>query len=348
MILCAQVSTFTDELIFFSKELQLRIKFFPFSLLFNTFAAMKHLFFVILLALNSTAYASIYGLIEPKVAWSKKQLSVCFATYADKDKTQLVDDIPANTKKEEISAFSAQEMDLIKTQIEKEYTSDRTGITFSGWQTCKESPDSDVYLFKLTTRVVRFLGIASMGEGGVRIADKSSPNSFTHEKSNDKRKPVVALNFERMFAGKKLTRDEEIKLFATHEFGHLAGLRHEHILSPKDLEQNCETTNFVSSEEVDLSTKRVAKYDANSVMNYCFVYLLINYGTSISTTESEAESLFLFEDTQIVSSTIKEDEITFKLKIGLSQGDVHSLNCLYKYDQANIKKYCVPSYNPRK
>ncbi len=306
------------------------------------------------------AHAGLDNLTESQVAWSKKQVSVCFAGFDLYPKAQLSDTIPKLTAAS-ISTFSEAQKSVLKLAITGAYKAETSGIEFTGWKDCSESPESDAYVFHVNDNQQNFLGIASIGEAGV-LSYIDAPRLFQTStrkigyKKGKGKKAYVAINTG--FYGEKeaLTEDQHLSLTAIHEFGHLAGLRHEHadpavlVLNEEKVavsqDLNCKAVGFNSAEGLLDSTEKVSVYDANSIMNYCFLYVIQGLGLNFGL-KMEGVGHFLFEDPTIIASAPYQTGMAYKIRIGLSQGDIHALRCMYSYDKATKEKICTPSYNPR-
>lgn len=202
----------------------------------------------------STAKANIY---EPNVLWDKRDIKVCFYDQPDQITLTNYSLDKAQLKKQGFTPdfLSNEAKAKIKTVIEANYTVDSTEINFYGWDGCSQSPDSDVIIMRAAKidrkfwldKQVRFLGKSSIGQGGVL-----TNQGFLFK--NLIVKPVVLF---------KSTESGVI----SHEFGHLAGLRHEHVHPTAKAKKECEHTLI----NENLSTAVVNSYDPDSIMSYCKV-----------------------------------------------------------------------------
>ena len=213
----------------------------------------KSLVIVAMASLQTFAQATIY---EPFVLWDKSDIKVCFfnkpeqiiATKYRLDKKSL--------KEQEFtpSYLSNDEKNEIRTLVQETYTKEKTGITFTGFKNCSEEANYDVMIIKAKNikRILKpdisvpFGGRSSIGREGIY-----SEQGFVE--TNPTIKPTVLFT-------------EMSPYTINHEFGHLAGLRHEHAHpDAKTISQSCRYSN---SSEI-LNSAVIKAYDPNSVMNYC-------------------------------------------------------------------------------
>lgn len=328
------------------------------------FGAMNKTLLTLLFSASAltTAHAGPENLVEPYVVWSKKQVSVCYASSKDFTKTQLPDSAP-ELREAAITSFTAAQKTLIKTAVTGAYSSAATGIEFVGWEECSKKPESDAYLFHISDAEQPFLGIASIGEAGnygyvdvpLDQTGKNKSRVFGMFKDPSK-KAFVGINTALLSDKIALKVDDNLKLTAIHEFGHLAGLRHEHadptmmVLNEKKIpvsqDLNCQTVGFEVKELPFQTTFKTSVYDANSIMNYCFLYVVQAYGTQFGLKTEGVGKYFLFKDPSIITQIPIKDGMGYKIKIGLSKGDLHALKCLYSYDKNTVKRTCKDTYNP--
>lgn len=250
-----------------------------------------------------------FGITLPdQYKWSKKNVSVCWASAAHQnkacrnhDKDLTITDHP-NAKK-----FKKD----VKTAIMKEYTLERTGIHFEGWEECDPSKPSDVMLFM--TSFVSPNGPGAQGESCI------GPCAVKNYKGSDNKSPYVILG-PGVGKPEKMTSEEDFKFVAIHEFGHLAGLYHEQLNNPDYMAiHNAEPTNIPIVSRWD--------YDESSVMNYNFNATLIAKGTRFV---QKKKNRFLNQENNLVKiKSIDNDLEEVNVAIGLSDGDVNTLKCLY-------------------
>lgn len=201
-------------------------------------------------------HAAIY---EPSVLWDKNELKVCF--YDQKKQilwTEYGNDKNSIARQGFTPAtFSDNEKYEIFISLTKNYTKEKTGIFFSGWKNCSEETNADVIVIK-GGKIKRTLwfgkgpsfgGRATIGQNGVDKGNGFAKNESTKMAS-------VVLN--------------DINPYViNHEFGHITGLRHEHVHPNKTAtntdNQSC---SFYFLKE-DLKSAVLLDYDNDSIMNYC-------------------------------------------------------------------------------
>lgn len=206
------------------------------------------------LLLSSAAQASIY---EPNVLWGKSEIRVCF--YAHPNQLSVTEyGLSKSAIKQQgftPSVFSKEEKDLIKKITIENYSKETTGIEFTEWADCEESREFDAMIVKAAKidrklwfdKKVQFRGKSSIGEQGVYSMNGYREKNLTV-------KPVVLFT-------------EMLPYTVSHEFGHLAGLRHEHVHpEAKTLDKQCTYVNLFTER---LQSSVIQDYDSKSIMNYC-------------------------------------------------------------------------------
>ena len=135
--------------------------------------------------------------------------------------------------------------------------------------------------------------------------------------------------------------EEELKYSAIHEFGHLAGLRHENISSDAERDPNC-TENEIGPEIAMDNIKQLTPYDPSSIMNYC----LYNMTRIFRKDVTKDSFTILAEESPMVnidllkSVAVYDDELIFRkvgdfryqARFGLSKNDIEGLRCIYLND----------------
>lgn len=227
--------------------------------------------FFLFFILPLSTFAGIY---EPHVLWAHKEIQVCFYD----DLSQLKDTVLKNKQEMHLKyrvdpdEFSRKAKKRIKDVVLSEFSESETGISFHGWKDCSEVDDSQVDVRIIRSRGVPFYflrkaapfdGSASVGEAGV--IDQNGYTRGPHDQ-----KAYVLLT--------KLK-----KAFIVHEFGHIAGLRHEHLHPDSEYDKNCRSKfalqsflQGILSGKLYSSTQMMTEYDSLSVMNYCHIYSSLN------------------------------------------------------------------------
>ena len=193
---------------------------------------------ILLLMLYCFSMQQVLAGVSSRFPWrSTQSLSVCFAA-AEPTRRELgkLNFLPAS--------WSKTNLQKIQNWIESEYTPERTGIHFYGWSSCQENRDADIVLF-----------FAENGGliGGQASLGPRNPGTVAGYPAARGYVMIYHLN----------------KATAVHEFGHVAGLMHEH-LHPQAFHKNARCVgNFLRSPAPMDPQNDYAEYDAQSVMNYC-------------------------------------------------------------------------------
>lgn len=297
---------------------------------------------------------------ETAVAWGRTPLSVCWGNAKHLEQTSISKEIFVNLRKNIVNA-SSEIRKQIQAIITSEYNHSDLGVSFVGWQACDNSVRSDVVLTMALdpSRSVQELlsrpytvadlmdGLSSVGESG--IFDERE--GFLNKDSN---KPAFVYLKEWKFRKAILPPMDHLKLFALHEFGHIAGLRHEHIRSEAKRDPHCSKDTLTYRDQRSSSTSYFSAYDPNSIMNYCYINNLIEEKAGLHfTTSSKAlpnppgsipnlvrSSVNLKDPRVFESKKISDDKIEYWIKLRLSEGDRHALRCLYRYTEAEFRKLC--------
>lgn len=207
-----------------------------------------------IIAMTSTGHKSII--------WNKKELKVCWLDNLSVPRinfSQLqLKNIEALGK---FVTLDDRYKNIITSSIQDEFAKEKTGIYFVGWKTCESIDSSDVVIL-----------IGSSGEQRKNPQGEASIGRTDSEELNlireaDK-KAYVFIDVSMWEEGTKWTREDYIKFLTLHEFGHIAGLRHEHIR--------------VLEGEKRLDAQFFSIYDSHSVMNYIFMGEIEENGLNIT------------------------------------------------------------------
>lgn len=285
----------------------------------------------LLLALISFCYAS---LTEPHVKWARKNIDVCFGTSADFGSTSLSQETRSyKISPSDLLLFTDAQKNVIQNIVNTEFTEARTGIHFVGWRDCSESPKSDVVLFR-AERSDLPEGSASLANGITRGVNNLSYPVAVEKNPSELKRFVLLKTHRNQKILKMVTDNESLSITTLHEFGHIAGLRHEH--ADRDnaaLDKNCIRQGFISNDGLSTTTLRTSTYDPNSIMSYCFMLHRVRKETGLNFKAwSETSKLFLTDKTLYTQIGRR-----FEVRIGLSKKDLHALKCLYLFDPEKIK-----------
>ncbi len=244
---------------------------------------------------SALAFSSPLSVVEYNYKWNKSTIKVCWSNdskYADSKKIkEYLEDI------DPIFLNESEQTD-IQNLIQKEYTLEKVGIEFVGWKDCVDNEGFDI-------------AVIGLKEDPESEYEDEAPNSQARIglKSNKggmappDEKGYVFLYKEIPPIKHIVTAAQNLKITSLHEFGHAAGLRHEHIRSEALQDINCRTffdAEFFADEnkERPKSAVMIGDYDPESIMNYC-------YG-------------------RFLRRNLKSDD-----EIKLSAGDTKALRCMY-------------------
>lgn len=196
-----------------------------------------------LIFVAQTALAGVYS----ENTWKNPQIIVCFADAEEEPRVE-------NGFTIKVRNWNNSNKKKLEKWVNEEYSEERTGIYFTGWKSCAEETEADVILFyNSNSYIKRFVlgdidGVA--GDLGPRRKDKVS--GFPGARS------LVVISKTGMNKGTVI-----------HEFGHVAGLAHEHnhYDAPK-ADKSC------SHYERNFTTKlEYTDFDPASIMSYCSIKL---------------------------------------------------------------------------
>jgi hypothetical protein len=304
---------------------------------------------LILVSLMPSMLWASFAPYEPEAAWTKQSISVCWGTENHFVMSQM--------KQVGGMAYNEDQKQAIKTIIQKEFTLKEVGIEFVGWKDCDvDASNGDVVLLRQEivledgeTAMIRG-GMASIGQFGEvhPFTDPVTLKSYSKMvRAFSLAKPSMLLNTSVIKTG-RVTSAEKLQLIALHEFGHLGGLRHEHIrYTEAKADPNCRLTsslNKLQPEEAYQSTKFTGPYDYNSIMNYCFINAVMDAtGLEFKVTalgqkgDLKLTDETLYKTTPAKSLLFNKPRTQINLRIGLSKLDKEALKCMYVYTAEEAK-----------
>lgn len=291
---------------------------------------MRHMKITLLLSiLLSIITAAVAAIGEPISYWKKQEIKVCW-----QNKNELSPGLFTKNQWSKLAAASKElkEMPLAKKQfikktIQAEFSKTRTGVHFTGWKSCEQDPNVDTILIIVNSDQLP-LGRSSVGRSEVY---ENEAQLLPIEK-----KTFVLLNLSPA-VGSVLSADAELTYSAIHEFGHLAGLRHENISTEASNDPNCSESEIGPEVSQD-SIAYLSSYDSSSIMNYCLYNFIGNAGlkfrTDISGNVLTATKaiLFPYKNLEILTDELVIQKIYpfhYKAKLTLSKKDLHGLRCIY-------------------
>lgn len=203
----------------------------------------------------SNAFA--FGLMDRSKKWDKPILTVCWVDEAEK---QLTADVSWNSIKiklvDELITFPSVET----TQaVEKAVTDSfqNAGIQFSGWKKCSETVNADVLLIYSDEMPLFSAAIGKPDAGqtktGIRISGLGYSDTLS-DRIKETRQYVVENRVEKL----KQYAQNNFLYLSVHEFGHVAGLEHEHL----------RTDGMHEFYKSDLSFKQMGSTDHEILLDY--------------------------------------------------------------------------------
>lgn len=199
-----------------------------------------------LLLLSAASWAGLYHLGP---GWEKRALKICFASPAPSPFISTPVQYQFNNKNVNVIPWQVGTKQRVRSWLEHEYTSQRTGIHFTDFADCRPGVAVDV---------VAFLGGAVGPHEWKGQAVASIGPDFG---------PVPGPTPGRAYVW--LREETLAKTTVVHEFGHVARLEHEH-KRPESEDDDCpirwRPSRLLDADEIAFGT-----YDPESVMNYCHV-----------------------------------------------------------------------------
>jgi len=260
--------------------------------------------------------------------WQKKEITVCWASIANKAK------ICRGSGLIEIENEPADAKNLkkdIQDIVVQEYTLEKTGIHYRGWKECSEDEPYDVMLF--APSITKPFVI----DGGLGEASLGPCANYSSEEYPERNKPFVILGLDSRSNRQGLLAKQDLRIAALHEFGHLSGLHHEHMNDPDLIE-------FLNKQTEEQHVVATSVKDDVSVMNYEFNLLVQHKGLNFI--QPKSKRAISSESNIVKIKSINETQEEVGISIGLSNGDIHALKCLYVYSASEKKTKCISNYVP--
>lgn len=303
-----------------------------------------------LLTLSSfISLASPPGIIEPNVKWNKLEVKVCweseqssFRDVHDSKMAKFMTEIRGEAP-EEYTFFNDEQKLKVQKIVETHYQKSLTGIHFTGWSNCKPG-DLSVKLYGVTEKKTKYLNPFSSFIGFLSHWESDYYGMSSIGNSHFKNDKFDA-------PGEMGTQAMILKTLNTgtilHEFGHLAGLRHEHITDEVQKGEVCSLYSklanykFSSSEKMGESAHQVSVPDEYSIMGYCYLHLWKKLNNGEGDKECMGDEVLPPSD----AYSYQNDEGQTKYRYLLSIGDLHALRCLY--DKNLEAKFCRADFDPK-
>jgi hypothetical protein len=199
---------------------------------------------VILTLISSVAQAGLYS---PQT-WPNKKIEVCFARGG-------LDIRDAGGNPTTTSALKASDRAKVRLWTEHDYTPQTTGIHFVGWKDCEEAPEAEIVVFySWRSRIWHALAGGTEGYAYVGPVAQGMYPEFPNAKN------FVWLSRAGFSRGVTL-----------HEFGHAAGLYHEHERKERTQDPACDDYSKNPIREPSRYEIYFGAYDSKSIMNYCYL-----------------------------------------------------------------------------
>lgn len=265
--------------------------------------------------------------------WSDKEVEVCWANSEVFE--QIIEPFMKfkNIGDLGIQSVRKKNKEHIQSIVNLHFRPEITGIHFTGWQECfAGSKAVKVFYFNelggdfqkldqatyglLSIFTNNYLGASSIGNATFANTDMEEPGSPGSQ----------ALLLRTLNPGTIL-----------HEFGHLSGLRHEHVKPDVFDGQICREYSYLVNEdfkikhEKKLGAQTITVPDQFSIMSYCYIKLWKNMRFLPDYDLSSKIDLPFPE-------YIREKNGEFHYRTLLSLSDIHTLRCLYTDE--NDEHYC--------
>lgn len=243
--------------------------------------------------------ANSSSVIEPAVKSMTNEIETC---WIDSGMSEFEDPAEAGP----FNAFTDEEMTAIITIVKEQYTVENAGVAFVGWRSCselrKEGKELSVVLRKGKPELARSAALTiikdrstgkevgtGMGWGKKVKAEDGTFVKYVPLEPNEIAVANIVFGLDAYCkdARMKLSYSKCVQGLALHEFGHVAGLRHEHIRPEAAEHAGCDLTRgfedftgatgtkaSIFSERKGESAELVGEYDPRSIMNYCFINTL--------------------------------------------------------------------------
>jgi hypothetical protein len=200
---------------------------------------MKNLGLIILSSLTFIAHNAVAG-VHAKNLWRHNEVTVCFAKGENKERK--IFNRPVN-----IENWTDKNKKKAQKWISGDYRPERTGIHFTGWKSCEEMQEADIILYYSNNEKFMLAPEGQIG-GFANVGPLKSPLAGSHRALG-----YVIMNSNGFY-----------KSTIIHEFGHVAGLAHEHNHPNATKSALCNVIKPQLFDEYEYEP-----YDSKSVMHYC-------------------------------------------------------------------------------
>jgi hypothetical protein len=210
-----------------------------------------------------------FGLSELNAIWDKSSLKICF--------------------KNSSVSFSESEKNLIAVSVNDQYSIEKTGVEFIGFDECKNEFGYDVILERGDSEQKSSVGLTfvydrvskeqtGFGMGNSKkIKNADGEISYVPLDKNEFAVSNVLLGIDKYCSHPrmKIEKNSCIRGLVLHELGHVLGLRHEHVRpealkDPLCIESKNARLKDVNREKIgNTASTYNTPYDSRSIMNYC-------------------------------------------------------------------------------
>ncbi|MBS1962607.1 MAG: hypothetical protein JST04_10350 [Bdellovibrionales bacterium] len=266
---------------------------------------------------------------EPDFLWKKSELRVCFGSREEAAHTQILSTGFPERALDLLEPFPKTVRNHIRRVVESAYRTSTTHIRFVGWQNCPtpfETSDVDVILlgFPVSKEISkRFDYSFPSGRASVGLSNWEGTAL-----ENSSLRPFVFLDLGE-FESEPGYVQNDFDFTVLHEFGHVLGLRHEH-LSPRFAgDPFCRHSSHPphNTEKSWPHTASVGPYDPFSIMSYCLGdWMYEQHSDEFTLTETDREALDGRFD-EFVLKTISEGK--YRWSPTLSRDDRNTLQAMY-------------------
>lgn len=231
---------------------------------------MKMFICLILLIVSFKSWSKTATVFEDQFKWNKTSIQVCWGTI--EQFISVNHDLGVKIDAQDLISFSHDLQQQVQNKIQTQFTVDRTGIEFIGWTSCALAPEFDIIIYGA-------YGYKNNKNGPERSLLGSSNIGRAELDLKSLRKGPGFIFLNQMNGPQEKFSTEKLILTALHEFGHAAGLRHEHIRRDAEDDENCtqRAHQYGELDDEPMSSARIiGNYDALSIMNYCYEWYFKN------------------------------------------------------------------------
>ncbi len=195
--------------------------------------------------------------------WQKSRLVVCFLDDVRQLSTSdfRVKIFRGYRHPPEMAELPEKFKRIFEDIINREYTNQKTGIQFTGWQKCSQTVRADVIIVQV---------VHEFKEGVPRL-----PLGFVHHNLGNSLPSVIELVVDQRFYAETLMEPEHVfRVVSVHEAGHIAGLVHEDVWPEALSDKKCKGLDRIGEGLTARGRIVRNRYDSRSIMNFCHTIYL--------------------------------------------------------------------------